>query len=186
MAKNVLVEVLKNRLPGADFGNAFKGMKKRMLQVLNDHQIQLLYPEGSKYNGDLSDIDVSLLYIILRNLNTICPHQNGWGKDPEDNDRGVSANIDRIRKGKNIIVSHSSNCSLGEKEFNNCWKTLRQCCIELGGENYGEIIDMLLTSGFSCDQEQQMSDILENLKEKDRQNEKHCRRLEGNIYHVKL
>lgn len=180
VAKAVLVEVLKKRFPGANFGNALNGMKTRLLPFLNGYQEQLLYPDGSKYAGDLSEMDISLLYIILRNHGTIGPHQKGWGKDPEEHDNSVSANIDRIRIAKNIIVSHSSNCLLGHAEFNKRWTEIRQCCVELGGEKYEEIIDNLLTSSFNSDLEQQFAKKLENLKEMDMCNEKHCRQREGN------
>ncbi|VDI36127.1 Hypothetical predicted protein [Mytilus galloprovincialis] len=153
-------------------------MKKRLLPLLNSYQIQKLYPEDSKYTGDLSDMDISLLYIILRNIGTICPHQNGWGKEPEDDDRSISANIDRIRIAKNAIVSHSSNYSIEYIEFRNIWTAMRQCCVDLGGERYKERIDVLLTSLLNCDLEQQMCEIFESLKEQDLQNERHSRRLE--------
>lgn len=180
VAKTVLVEVLKKRLPGANFGNALNGMKKRLLPFLNGYQEQLLYPDGSKYAGDLSEMDISLLYIILRNLGTIGPHQKGWGKDPEEHDNSISANIDRIRIAKNIIVSHSSKCLLGHEEFNKRWTVIRKCCVELGGGQYEEIIDNLLTSTFNSDLEQQFSEKLEKLKEMDMCNEKHIRQREGN------
>lgn len=180
VAKNVLVEVLKERLPGANYGDALHGMKNRLSPFLNGYQEQLLYPDGSKYAGDLSEMDISLLYIILRNHGTICPHQKGWGKDPEEHDNSISANIDRIRIAKNIIVSHSSNCLLGHAEFNKRWTVIRQCCVELGGEQYEEIIDNLLTSTFNSDLEQQFTEKLENLKEMDMCNEKYCRHREGN------
>ncbi|VDI46031.1 Hypothetical predicted protein, partial [Mytilus galloprovincialis] len=178
VAKNVLVGVLKRRLPGANFGNTLNGMKTRLLPFLNSDQEQLVYPDGLTYTGDLTDMDISLLYIILRNLGTICQHQNGWGKVPEEHDHSISANMDRIRIAKNVIVSHLPKCSLDYAEFNKLWETIRRCCIKLGGEQYGEEIDTLLTSTFNSDVEQQLSEKLKNLKETDLQNERHCNKLE--------
>lgn len=179
VAKNVLVGVLKERLHGANFGNTLNGMKDRLLPFLNGYQVQLLYPDGSQYAGDLFDMDVSLLYIILRNLGTICPHENGWGREPEENDSSVSAHMERIRIAKNIIVSHSSNCLLRYAEFDKTWKVIRQCCVKLGGEQYEVIIDNLLSSTFNSDLEQQFSEKLETLKEMDVQSERHYTKLEG-------
>lgn len=182
VAKDVLVEVLKERLPGADYGYALNGMKSRLEPLLNYSQVHLLYPDGdSKYTGDFSDIDVSLLYIILRNLGTICPHQNGWGKDPNADDRSISANIDRIRIEKNVIVSHSSNCSVGTEEFNKIWGGMRQTCVDLGGQMFEEKIDTLLTLAFNFDLEQQLHEEIIKLKENDIQNIKNTRRLEGKV-----
>lgn len=180
ISKDVLVEILKGRLPGADYGNALKGMKQRLFPLLNGHQIQLLYPEDSKYKGDFSDIDISLLYLILRNLGTIPPHKNGWGKDPEECDQSMSANIDRIRIAKNFIVSHLGKCSIGYTEFHNRWKAIRQCCVVLGGQKFEERIDTLLTSASNCDLEQQISEDLNSLTENDVQIERHSSKIEGN------
>lgn len=181
VAKDVLVEVLKGRLPKADFGFALNGMKSRLFPLLNDSQVQLLYPDDSKYTGDLSDIDVSLLYIILRNLGTICPHQNGWGKDPNIDDRSISANIDRIRIAKNVIVSHSSTCSVETEDFNKIWGDMRQTCVDLGGQMYEGKIDTLLTTAFNFDLEQQLHEEILKLKENDMQNMKNTRRFEGTV-----
>lgn len=155
-------------------------MKDRLIPLLNSYQKKLLYPNDRKYAGDLSDIDVSLLYIILRNLGTICPHKNGWGNDPEEDDNSIAANIEKIRIAKNVIVSHSSNCLLTYEEFKNRWAVIRQCCVELGGVEYEEIIDNLSTSTFNSDLEQQFSEKLENMKETDMQSERHYKKLEGN------
>lgn len=101
-------------------------MRSRINLELNDHERQLLYPDRAHYKGDLSDLDISLLYIILRNLNTICPHTNGWGKTPNEDDRSLSANIDRIRIFKNMYISHCSNYSLNDEDFLKLWKEIRQ------------------------------------------------------------
>lgn len=146
IATLALVDVLKRRLPSANFGYFFNGMKSRLALLLDKREYQLLYPDNSKYNGDLSDLDISLLYIILRNLNTITPHENRWGNRPNDDDRCLSANIDRIRIFKNTFVSHCSKYSLNEEDFLKTWKEICQCIIELGGEEYNQKVDVLFTS----------------------------------------
>ncbi|CAC5395672.1 unnamed protein product [Mytilus coruscus] len=144
--QKVLVDFLKDRLPDAEFGYAFSGMKDRIFPLLDNHERQLLYPDKTHYKGDLSDLDISHLYTILRNLNTICPHKNGWGNIPNEDDRGMSANIDRIRIFKNVYVSHFSYYSLNEEDFLKTWKEIRQCILQLGGNAYTKKIDSLLTS----------------------------------------
>ncbi|VDI60465.1 Hypothetical predicted protein [Mytilus galloprovincialis] len=153
-------------------------MKKRILPQLDNKERQLLYPDNSKYSGDLTDLDISLLYVILRNFNTICPQKNGWGNNPEDNDRSISANIDRIRIMKNNYVSHSSNRTLQETEFLIKWKEIRQCIIELGGNLYSERIDHMLTSEINPVIENELCITLEKLKESDRERERMTIRLD--------
>ncbi|CAG2234365.1 unnamed protein product [Mytilus edulis] len=146
IARNVLVDVLKGRLPETTVGYSFNGMKNRILPLLNEQERQVLYPDNSYYKGDLSDLDISLMYTILRNLNTICPHTNGWGNMPKDDDKDMSANIERIRIFKNKLVSHHPKCSVDTEEFQQTWTEIRACIIQLGGSEYIKTIDNLLTS----------------------------------------
>ncbi|CAG2188644.1 unnamed protein product [Mytilus edulis] len=160
IAKDVFVEVLIGRFPGADYGNALIGMKGRLSPFLNVAQRQKIFSRSLKIHRFSSK----------------------WlGNDPEENDRTPSANIDRIRIAKNTIVSHSSSFSIGYTCFNNKWKAMRQCCVELGGEKFGVTIDSLLTSSFNCDSEQQISELVRNLKENDLQFERSLYKIEDLI-----
>lgn len=179
IGRDVLVEILKNRIPGVEFGQALNGMKTRILQQLDNNQRQLLFPDNSIYSGDLTDLDIGLLYIILRNFNTICPHLNGWGNKPADNDRSQSANIDRIRIMKNKFVSHSSTYSLTETEFLTTWNEIRQCIIELGENDYTKRIDYLLTSEINPAIENELSIALEKLKESEQERARMIINFEG-------
>ncbi|CAG2233584.1 unnamed protein product [Mytilus edulis] len=185
IAKDVLVDVLKCRLPCANFGYAFNGMKNRILPQLNNHGRQLLYPDGSSYSGDLSDLDISLIYTILRNMNTITPQLNGWGNMPKDTDRSLSANIDRIRIFKNNYVSHCSNLSLDEQDFLQTWKEISKCIIELGGDDYIRKIDSILTTEINYVMEKQLCNTIRRLKEADRQNELNYNSLKEDINEIK-
>lgn len=151
IARDVLADVLKERIPSGSFGVTFNGMKTKILPLLDNHGCQLLYPDNSNYKGDLSDMDITLLYIILRNLSTIGPHTNEWGNRPNDDDRCLSANIDRIRIAKNMFVSHRSKHLLNTEDFWKVWKDIRQCIIEIATPltsctDYSDRIDHLLAS----------------------------------------
>ncbi|CAG2236836.1 unnamed protein product [Mytilus edulis] len=185
IAKDVLVDVLKARLSSANFGYALNGMKNRILPQLNNYGRHLLYPDVSSYSGDLSDLDISLLYIILRNFNTISPHSNGWGNMPKDDDRTLSANIDRIRFYKNKYVSHCSNQSLDEHDFLKIWKEIRQCIIELGAAEYKSKIDFLFTSEINPVMEQELLNTLRRLKETEEQYESYYFKIKEDLNEIK-
>lgn len=179
IGKDVFVDVLKGRLTGTDFGYAFNGMKNRILPLLNSQACQVLYPDNSYYKGDLSDLDISSIYVILRNLNNICPHKTGWGKMPEDDDRSMSANIERIRRFKNSYVSHHQKCSVNAEEFQKKWTEIRACIIELGGPEYTRRIDCLCTSEINPVIERELVNTLAQAKEAKLQSEKHMLHLKG-------
>lgn len=184
IAKDVLVDVLKGRLPSANFGSALNGMKNQILPQLNNYGRHLLYPNSSSYSGDLSDLDISLLYIILRNLNTITPHTNGWGNMPKDNDRSLSANIDRVRFFKNKYVSHCSTQSLDEQNFLQTWEEIRQCIIELGSAEYKSKIDFLFTSEINPVIEQELLNTLRRLKKTEEQYESYYFKIKGICFFI--
>ncbi|XP_062599457.1 uncharacterized protein LOC134260969 [Saccostrea cucullata] len=93
-------------------------------------QLNLILPRGSTYTGNYEDMDIPLLYILLRNICSIPPHTNGWGNDPDPTDRSLSANIERIRIARNQCV-HSSSPALSNADFNTIWSTVRSAVVDL-------------------------------------------------------
>lgn len=67
--------------------------------------------------GNYSDFDISLLYVLLRNITKIPPHIKKWGKTPKRCDRSVSANIERLRLIRNDL-GHISKISISDHTFN--------------------------------------------------------------------
>lgn len=67
--------------------------------------------------GDYSKFDITLLYLLCRNVCAIPPHRNKWGNLPSPEDRSLSANIERIRLIRNKI-GHSSESSISDNDFN--------------------------------------------------------------------
>lgn len=81
--------------------------------------------------GNYSDFDISLLYLLLRNVCSIQPHTNQWGKVPRQEDRGLSANIERIRVIRNEYYGYFTEFSISDADFEHKWKTIFQIVREL-------------------------------------------------------
>lgn len=111
---DVLRDILKNEIHPLILSNY---VKKKKNQLTN--------------SGDISGLDISLLYNLLRNKCTIPPHTSQWGNDPSPGDRSVSANIERIRFIRNKYYGHAINYSLSDDEFDKRWKELHQIVNEL-------------------------------------------------------
>lgn len=110
-------------------------------------QRDLILPRGRTYVGIYDDMDISLLYILLRNICNIVPHNNGWGSDPDHRDTSLSANIERIRIARNRCV-HSSSPSLSKTEFNSIWSDVRSSVVDIdaflsNGNHYEKAVDFL-------------------------------------------
>lgn len=69
------------------------------------------------HNGNYSDFDITLLYFLLRNILNIPPHAKQWGNDPDQSDRSVSANIERIRVIRNKY-GHCPVLLISDTDFN--------------------------------------------------------------------
>ncbi|XP_033740704.1 uncharacterized protein LOC117327700 isoform X2 [Pecten maximus] len=120
---------------------------------LENRQKQLLYPVGGVFTGTLKDLDFSLLYRLIRNLQgiNIPPQTKGWGKPPNSTDRSLAANIDRLRVQRNEAYGHLQTASLSDTEFKDRWDIIRQSISEieqdtLTGDTYVTAVDNLLTT----------------------------------------
>ncbi|XP_062584082.1 uncharacterized protein LOC134245848 [Saccostrea cucullata] len=124
-----LRDVLLHHVPPSTFPHVIK-QKISYLPRLTTPQMNLILPRGSSYTGTYCDFDISLLYILLRNICGIPPHSKGWGNSPDLTDKSLSANIERIRIARNQCV-HSSGPELSNADFNNIWSTVRSAVVDL-------------------------------------------------------
>ena len=98
-----LRDLLMSYIPPAKFP-AVMQRKISRLPRLTETQRELILPNSGVYSGNYDDMDISLLYILLRNVCGIQSHNNSWGKTPDFTDRSVSANIERLRLAWNRFV----------------------------------------------------------------------------------
>lgn len=122
---NVLRDVLRKEISPSDLEKkvrAYISMKKKSL--INKHQ------EALVYGHDYSKFDVTLLYFLLRNMCSIQPHSNKWGKNPRAGDGSVSANIERIRLLRNEY-GHNSETSISDTNFIKNYQYIKDTVQEL-------------------------------------------------------
>ncbi|XP_062619813.1 uncharacterized protein LOC134281344 [Saccostrea cucullata] len=141
-----LRDVLRHYVPASTFPHVIK-RKRSDLPRLTAQQMNIILPRGSSYTGNYDDMDISLLYILLRNICSIPPHRNRWGYDPDPTDRSLSANIERIRIARNQCV-HSSSPALSNADFNTIWSTVRSAVVDLdsflsNGNQFEREVDFL-------------------------------------------
>ncbi|KAL3889264.1 hypothetical protein ACJMK2_001611, partial [Sinanodonta woodiana] len=109
--------------------------------LLNNDQIMLLFPDphGNKV-GTVDQFDISLLYILIRNVSTVPAPVTGWSKDPCDQPRDTSlgASVERIRSFRNHISGHSADGKISRKGLEDYWSkfeaVIRDIEVELGEE----------------------------------------------------
>ena len=82
---NLLQEVLRQHVPEKDINKLLNDPTKKrkifpLLQKLN--QETTLYPPTGVFSGSYAAFDLSLLYVLIRNLTRIHDHNAGWGNIP--------------------------------------------------------------------------------------------------------
>ncbi|XP_078320254.1 uncharacterized protein LOC111114861 [Crassostrea virginica] len=141
-----LRDLLRFYIPPANFNTVIQTVKSRLLR-LTEPQRKLILPNSGVYSGNYNDMDISLIYILLRNFCGIQAHNKGWGNTPDSADRSVSANIERLRLARNLCGHFTGGMS--NAEFNQVWSEIRAAVVDLDkalgiGNKYQEVVDFIL------------------------------------------
>ncbi|XP_052086128.1 uncharacterized protein LOC127723528 [Mytilus californianus] len=140
----VLREEFESRFPkNRSFGQIFKIYKSDLKPKLDKTSRKIIYPKEGKYTGNLRDLAIPTLYSLCRCAANIQPHDQGWGNPPNEDDRSLSANIERIRIIRNEIVSYPE-CKMDEAEYKMKLRSLKQTLLGLGAKekDINDIIDI--------------------------------------------
>nr|XP_022311237.1 uncharacterized protein LOC111116534 [Crassostrea virginica] len=140
-----LRDLLRSYIPPANFNTVIQTVMSR-LPRLTEPQQKLILPDSGSYSGNYYDVDISLLYILLRNICAIQPHNKGWGNAPDSTDRSMAANIERLRLARNCC-GHSTG-GISNAEFNQIWLDIRAAVVDLDkalgvGNKYQEAVDFI-------------------------------------------
>ncbi|XP_056001314.1 uncharacterized protein LOC125653620 isoform X2 [Ostrea edulis] len=193
-----LRDVLRQEVPPHTFHHVIK-QNKFNLPRLTAVQCDLILPKNGNYMGRYNDIDISLLYILLRNITNISPHSNGWGNDPDPHDTSLSANIERIRLVRNRCV-HSCDPFMSNADFTSIWSTIRSTMVDLdsflmNGNKYEKAVDFLRHESMDpendlhyeeelrkqVEEDKTTREIVVNLESKIDETAEEARRLDGKI-----
>ncbi|XP_033739875.1 uncharacterized protein LOC117327137 isoform X2 [Pecten maximus] len=162
VCSDVLRDVLRVNILPHGLTAILQSQSFHLSKKLKPHQRQILYPPGGVFTGTLEDLDLGLLYSLIRNLQgiNIPPHTKGWGKTPDNTDRSLAANIERLRIQRNEAYGHLPSASLSDTDFHRILGIIRQCISEieqgsLTGDTYVTAVDNLLTVTMDPDTEKE-------------------------------
>ena len=123
-----LRDLLRYYIPPASFPAVIQ-RERSQSHRLSAPQRNLIFPTSGVYSGNYDDMDISLLYILLRNICGIQAHNKDWGNVPDSIDRSVSANIERIRLARNDCSHFTGDMS--NSEFNRIWSSIKAAVVDL-------------------------------------------------------
>lgn len=143
---DVLRTILKNNLPQnlqVAVNNFLRRYPKNLDPPINSYQRNIIK------GGDYNTFDISLLYVLLRNICRIKPHTNGWGSIPSLTDTSLSANIERIRLRRNTYYGHATAFSISnidfERIYNDLFSIVKSLELCIGGSKYQNEMQNLKT-----------------------------------------
>ncbi|XP_062585242.1 uncharacterized protein LOC134246913 [Saccostrea cucullata] len=156
ICSDVMRDILSHYIKPANLRTELDQNKSELEKITNKQEKDVLYPPHSSTcivpPIRSRDLDISLLYKILRNLCNIPTHIAGWGNQPRPSDFSLAACIERIRILRNSISGHSTNGTVDDVEFEDYWRELRTTVVEIekeviGSDRYERGIDHI----YDCD-----------------------------------
>lgn len=169
ICSDLLREILSHYIHPTNLRSELDKNRKRLENLMNHKQRSLIYPTTGNAPLVAKDMDISVLYIILRNICNISPHQKGWGNAPLKGDTSIAACIERIRLQRNSIIAHSTNSTVEDVEFKNIWAELRDAIVEIekqltGGESHQRHVDSLLTCNLNPTDAEMYKEQFDNMQ----------------------
>ncbi|XP_059543877.1 E3 ubiquitin-protein ligase DZIP3 isoform X2 [Myotis daubentonii] len=91
----------------------------------------LLYPPKKKLPQS-KQFDLYLLLALIKHLHVFPAPKNGWNMEPPSSDRSKSADILRLCKYRDLLLSEILMNGLTESQFNSIWKKVSDTLLRLG------------------------------------------------------
>ncbi|XP_028023508.2 E3 ubiquitin-protein ligase DZIP3 isoform X4 [Balaenoptera acutorostrata] len=91
----------------------------------------LLYPPNKELPQS-KQFDLYLLLALIKHLNVFPAPRNGWNMEPLSSDLSKSADILRLCKYRDILLSEILMNGLTESQFNSIWKKVSDILLRLG------------------------------------------------------
>lgn len=153
----LLKDILSRHIPPANLRNEFAIHRTKLEKPMTKVQRELFYLNAGSNPISAKDLDISVLYMLLRNICSNIPKPTtGWGNPPSKGDYSISACIERIRQIRNKIHAHTANGKVDDKDFQNYWDELENSIIETekqltGGDVYEDGINKIKTMKITSD-----------------------------------
>ena len=136
----LLRDVLRRYISEVSLYSELDAAKAKITPVLHSQQKDLFYRKRKPFLP-YDDLDITLLYTLIRNLcddthqlkqgqKGMQRPQNGWGKLPFQQDRSLAANVERIRYFRNE-TNHRERDSVIDNDFILTWNKMRRVVEEI-------------------------------------------------------
>lgn len=142
LLENLFRRILRRYVPESDFMAKIQECKGKLLPLLDDAQQSLLYPKKESFSVSFKDLDLHLLYILLKSVCGIAAHEQGWGNFPNPTDTSLAANIERIIDIHVTYCGDAPRVNLKLSDFDQVTKKVIQISGRIDGNLYGSTEDV--------------------------------------------
>lgn len=115
--------------------------RTKLEKIMNTQQKEQIYLKAGCSSIAPKDLDISVLYMLLRNICIkLPPPKTGWGKPPQKGDNSESAFIERIRHIRNSISAHNTQGKVSDTHFQQYWEELERSIIAMEKKLTGDVV----------------------------------------------
>ncbi|KAL9959132.1 hypothetical protein ACROYT_G036220 [Oculina patagonica] len=133
---------------------------------LTKPQWDCLYPSPGVC-GKSADLDVTLLFRLLRTICSLIPPATGWDTLPVSTDHSLSADLARIKYYRNAVYGHvSQKMEITDDEFPQLWQEISGALIRLAARislakkhEWQEAIDNFLKDPLTAEDERNVKEL---------------------------
>jgi hypothetical protein len=114
----------------------------RAKRILTIHQWTKLYPSISA-SVTSSSFDITLLFLLMRNICGLTAPATGWDKPPAASDMSKEADLARIKFYRNELYGHITETAISDSDFEKSWSEISDVLLRLGGTSCKPDIERL-------------------------------------------
>ena len=106
--------------------------KLRHRKILNGSQWDKLFPPPGGGTPNSINFDITLLFLLLRNICGLSPPRSGWDKMPPVSDTSREANLARMKYYRNELHGHVTTTGIQTSVFDVKWHEISSVLVSLG------------------------------------------------------
>ena len=106
--------------------------KLRHRKILNGSQWDKLFPPPGGGTPNSINFDITLLFLLLRNICGLSPPRSGWDKMPPVSDTSREANLARMKYYRNELYGHVTTTGIQTSAFDFKWQEVSSVLVSLG------------------------------------------------------
>ena len=104
----------------------------RHRNILNGSQWDKLFPPSGGGTPNSINFDITLLFVLLRNICGLHPPLSGWDRMPPASDTSFEANLARIKYYRNELYGHVTTTGIQTSAFDVKWQEVSSVLVSLG------------------------------------------------------